>query len=427
MATVLVIGAGAREHALAQAFANSAQVTMVYVAPGNVGMQADTIQPVGIPMTDIDALRDFATMTAIDLTFVGSEEPLIAGIVDDFQAAGLPIFGPTKAAAQLEGSKSFAKDRLAAAGIPTATSVTVASWPAAERAIMTSEEPVVVKQDGLAAGKGVTIYMTRQEALTAVHDLYQANNQTKLVIEAYLHGVEFSIFSLVGPNGIVHTPVAQDHKRLLDGDLGPNTGGMGAYSPVRWLADEVVADAIDQLVGPLLTEMVANHTPFTGVLYTGVMLTAQGPKVIEYNVRFGDPETQVVLPQLESDFYELVLALVRGQQPVAQWQTEDVYLGVVLAAPGYPVAPVQGMMVPTISMPKIRSFYAGVGQNDDKLITSGGRVATIVATATSATKAQAKVYSVLDALPVKLHYRHDIGYQAVEKENKVVSGDANRY
>ncbi|WP_099087554.1 phosphoribosylamine--glycine ligase [Weissella cibaria] len=427
MATVLVIGSGAREHALAQAFAKSDQVTMVYVAPGNVGMQADKIHPVGIPMTDIDALRDFATMTAIDLTFVGSEEPLIAGIVDDFQAAGLPIFGPTKAAAQLEGSKSFAKDRLVAAGIPTAASVTVTSWPAAERAIMTSEEPVVVKQDGLAAGKGVTIYPTRQAALRAVQELYQGNQQAKLVIEAFLRGVEFSIFSLVGPNGIVHTPVAQDHKRLLDGDLGPNTGGMGAYSPVRWLTDDIVSDAIDRLVEPLLRKMATNNTPFTGVLYTGVMLTADGPKVIEYNVRFGDPETQVVLPQLQSDFYELVHELVNGRQPVVQWQTADVFLGVVLAARGYPVAPEAGAIVPTISMPKIRSFYAGVGQNDDKLITSGGRVVTIVASATSATRAQAQVYAVLDALTTKLQYRHDIGYQAVEKENKVVSGDANRY
>lgn len=427
MATVLVIGSGAREHALAQAFSKSDQVTMVYVAPGNVGMQADKIHPVGIPMTDIDALRDFATMTAIDLTFVGSEEPLIAGIVDDFQAAGLPIFGPTKAATQLEGSKSFAKDRLVAAGIPTAASVTVTSWPAAERAIMTSEEPVVVKQDGLAAGKGVMIYPTRQAALRAVQEFYRGNQQAKLIIEAFLRGVEFSIFSLVGPNGIVHTPVAQDHKRLLDGDLGPNTGGMGAYSPVRWLTDDIVSDAIDRLVGPLLREMATNSTTFTGVLYTGVMLTADGPKVIEYNVRFGDPETQVVLPQLQSDFYELVHELSNGRQPVVQWQTAAVFLGVVLAAQGYPVAPEAGTIVPTISMPKISSFYAGVGKNDDKLIISGGRVVTIVASATSATRAQAQVYTVLDALTTKLQYRHDIGYQAVEKENKVVSGDANRY
>lgn len=417
MAKVLVIGSGAREHALAVTFQKSAQVTDVFVAPGNAGMQTDGIHTVAIDVLDIAGLTDFAREHQIDLTFVGSEAPLIAGVVDAFMAAGLTIFGPTQAAAQLEGSKTFAKDLLLANQIPTAQARAVDNHAAALAAVEAFGAPIVIKQDGLAAGKGVTIHQTLTAATAALAETYAADEHAKLVIEEFLQGVEFSIFSLVGPNGVVHAPVAQDHKRLLDGDKGPNTGGMGAYSPVRWLAEADIQAAIDQLVTPMLTAMTANNTPYTGVLYTGVMLTAAGPKVIEYNVRFGDPETQVVLPQLESDLYEVVLALLAGQTPAVQWQQDDVYLGVVLATPGYPGPLGERQVVPALQTNALTTFYAGVQANDAKMMSNGGRVATVVAHAKTAHDAQAAVYQAIAATQTALIYRRDIGYQAVNKED----------
>jgi len=417
MAKVLVIGSGAREHALAVTFQKSAQVTAVFVAPGNAGMQTDDIQTVAIDVLDIAGLTDFARENQIDLTFVGSEAPLTAGVVDAFRAAGLAIFGPNQAAAQLEGSKTFAKDLLLANNIPTAQAQAVDNQAAALAALANFGAPVVIKQDGLAAGKGVAIYQTLADATAALAETYAADAHAKLVIEEFLQGVEFSIFSLVGTNGVVHAPIAQDHKRLLDGDMGPNTGGMGAYSPVRWLAEVDIQAAIDQLVTPMLSAMAANDTPYTGVLYTGVMLTAAGPKVIEYNVRFGDPETQVVLPQLESDLYDVVMALLAGQTPTVKWQQTDVYLGVVLATPGYPGQLGDSQVVPMLKTDGITTFYAGVQENDAKIMSNGGRVATVITHAQSAHEAQKKVYDAIAATNTALIYRHDIGYQAVNKEN----------
>lgn len=416
MKKVLVIGSGAREHALAQAFLRSEQVEQVIVAPGNDGMTDPGLHRVAVPVTDIDGLRELAVTEAVDLTFVGNEEPLTLGVVDVFRQAGLQIFGPTQAAAQLEGSKSFTKRILAQYDIPTAQSRTVTNIADAKTVVAKFGLPIVFKLDGLALGKGVTIITAADQATSYLSDLYTREPQAKLVIETYLAGVEFSIFSLVGQDGVVtHAPLAQDHKRRFDQDKGPNTGGMGAYSPVRWLSSDVRQQAINTLVMPTIAAMAKEGTPFTGVLYTGVMLTADGPKVIEFNVRFGDPEAQVVLPQYTGDFYQLIADLLQGKTVTPEWQSDAVYVGVVLAAAGYPEAPMKGASVPTPS--DVAPFvinYAGVKSG----LASGGRVATVVAQALDATTAQAAVYEKIDQLQSDLQYRHDIAYQAVQHETE---------
>ena len=414
MKKVLVIGSGAREHALAQAFLRSEQVEQVIVAPGNDGMTDDGLRRAAVAVTDLQGLRDLAVAEAVDLTFVGNEEPLTLGVVDAFRQAGLQIFGPTQAAAQLEGSKSFTKRILDQYNIPTAQSRTATNHTAAQAAVTEFGLPIVFKLDGLALGKGVTIVTTATQAADYLTDLYTRQPEAKLVIESYLDGVEFSIFSLVGQDGVVtHAPLAQDHKRRFDQDKGPNTGGMGAYSPVRWLSAEVRQQAIDTLVMPTIAAMAKEGTPFTGVLYTGVMLTAEGPKVIEFNVCFGDPEAQVVLPQYTGDFYQLIVDLLQGQAVDPAWQTDAVYVGVVLAAAGYPEAPEKGASVPTPSdVAPLGINYAGVKNG----LASGGRVATVVAHAQDTQTAQQKVYETIDQLQLTLQYRHDIAYQAVQHE-----------
>ncbi|GMA69219.1 phosphoribosylamine--glycine ligase [Leuconostoc litchii] len=413
MAKVLIVGSGAREHALAQTFLRSEQVEEVVVAPGNDGMIDEHLRRVQLPVTNLIGLRDFAIQEQIDLTFVGNEEPLTLGIVDVFRAANLSIFGPTKAAAQLEGSKSFTKHILKKYDIPTAKSHTVTTILEAEDVVRQFKFPIVFKIDGLALGKGVTIINSIEEVDKYLKEIYQADNQAKLVIEEYLEGVEFSIFTLVGRDGImVHTPLAQDHKRRYDGDKGPNTGGMGAYSPVNWISKKIRQRAVDTLVMPTIQAMRTEQTPFTGVLYTGVMLTKEGPKVIEFNVRFGDPEAQVVLPQYKGDFYNLIWQLLSGKNPATNWQEEEVYLGVVLAADGYPEYPIKGAVVPDIPL---LTNYAGVKSKEDKLVASGGRVATVIVHDKSVKLAQEKVYNILDKTPMDLKYRHDIAYQATKK------------
>jgi len=412
MSKVLIVGSGAREHALAQTFLRSPQVDEVIVAPGNDGMAKSGITCQDIAVTELTALRDFARSQQIDLTFVGSEEPLTLGIVDVFEASGLAIFGPSKKAAQLEGSKSFTKNILKKYHIPTANAQTVTSRSAAQASLELFDFPVVFKLDGLALGKGVTIINNRNDGEIYLDELYQQQSDAKLVIEDYLDGVEFSVFTLVGRNGqMTHAPLAQDHKRRFDGDKGPNTGGMGAYSPVTWISDDIRRQTINMLVEPTVKAMLSEKIPFSGVLYTGVMLTTQGPKVIEFNVRFGDPEAQVVLPQYTGDFYDLIMQLLQGNQPTTKWQEEDIYLGVVLASPGYPEAPQNGLRVPEIPYPV---NYAGVSLQNGQLVTKGGRVLTVVHHQKTIAVAQKQLYEVLDKIDMALEFRHDIGYQAVE-------------
>ena len=416
MKKILIIGSGAREHALAQAFLRSEQVTTVIVAPGNDGMRDTGIQLAEVAVTNLIGLRELAIQQAVDLTFVGNEEPLTLGVVDVFQASGLTIFGPSKVAAQLEGSKSFTKHILEKYHIPTAQSCIVSSMADAIAAVEKLGLPIVFKLDGLALGKGVSIITSEADAKAYLYKLYKHEPKAKLVIEEYLEGVEFSIFSLVGQNGIVtHAPLAQDHKRRFDHDKGPNTGGMGAYSPVRWINSVTRQRAIAELVMPTIAAMTTEGTPFSGVLYTGVMLTADGPKVIEFNVRFGDPEAQVVLPQYTGDFYNLINQLCHGEQITSDWQTSDVYVGVVLAAEGYPEAPIKGAQVPTDKdVAPLLINFAGVKNG----IASGGRVATVVAHDVNTTLAQQKVYNKIDQLDTSLQYRHDIAYQAIAHEAK---------
>lgn len=413
MATVLIVGSGSREHALAETFARSPQVEHVYVAPGNPGMVADKIHPVAIETNNQAALVAFAKEKAISLTLVGSEAPLVAGLVDAFEDQGLAIFGPRKAAARLEGSKAFMKKLVLEEHIPTAQAVTVHDEAAAQQAVSSLGWPVVVKQDGLAAGKGVTILDDEVSSQTFLHRLYQVDAQTSLVIEEYLEGHEFSLFSLVGKEQVIHTPVAQDHKRRFDGDQGPNTGGMGAYSPVPFVQQAMVQEAVDQLVTPLLAAMKAAGCPYQGVLYTGVMLTAGGPKVIEYNVRFGDPEAQVVLPQLKSDFYELIQGLLQGKQVQPEWQKDQTYLGVVLVNPTYPKPADQMFVLSDLAATGLRVNYGGVALKAGQLVSQGGRVATLVAGARNLAQAQAEVYRALTDQVLPLAYRHDIGQQGL--------------
>ncbi|QBO35487.1 phosphoribosylamine--glycine ligase [Periweissella cryptocerci] len=413
MAQVLVIGTGAREHAFAQKLIASPQVDKVFVAPGNPGITGEGIETVAIAVDDLAGLVTFAQQQAFELTVVGMENPLIDGIVDEFRQVGLPIFGPSGAAAVLEGSKSFTKDLLQKYAIPTAKYQVVNDFVSAQTYIATQTYPLVFKADGLALGKGVTIIESAGAAQQYLTQVYAQAPDTKLVIEEYLVGQEFSLFSLVGENQVIHTPIAQDHKRLLNGDLGPNTGGMGAYSPVPQFSQAMVDAAIQTIVEPTLAAMKAEGRPFTGILYTGIMQTVTGPKTIEFNVRFGDPEAQVVLPQLESDLYEVLLGLVTGKPVSAKWQTAQTYLGVVLASSNYPVSATKGQIVPTNVPKPLEINYASVAQSTNGLVTAGGRVATVIAHASDIEEAQHLVYDYLEQLDTPLQYRRDIGAKAL--------------
>lgn len=415
MAKVLVIGNGAREHIFAQQLISSPTVEHVFVAPGNPGMVTDTITTVDIAVDAIAELVTFVQTNAIDLTLVGMENALVAGVVDAFKAADLKIFGPTKAAAMLEGSKSFTKNLLAKYQIPTAKYAIFTDYQAVSNYVHQQTLPLVLKLDGLAFGKGVIICHDMATAEQFLQTAYARQADAQIVVEEFLDGEEFSIFTFVGKNQIITTPIAQDHKRLLDGDHGPNTGGMGAYSPVPHISQAIINTAISTLVQPTLNAMTTEGRPFTGILYTGVILTANGPKVIEFNVRFGDPEAQVVIPQLTSDFYQLIDGLVTGKQVQATWQATDIYLGVVLAAQGYPTKPIAGQLVPMAVPTPLAIDYAGVKLVDGQLQAAGGRVATIVGHAKSVFETQQVVYNYLDKLDISLQYRHDIGAKALGK------------
>ncbi|USS89316.1 phosphoribosylamine--glycine ligase [Fructilactobacillus cliffordii] len=409
MANVLVVGSGAREHAIAQTFLRSPQVEQVLVAPGNELMEQTTnLTCLPIALTDFTGLKAAVSKHHVDLTFVGSEEPLVAGIVDAFQADGLPIFGPTQAAAQLEGSKDFMKQLLHHYQIPTAQSETVTNLEQAQAVVADFGFPVVVKTDGLAAGKGVTIHQTKTEAVQWLTEFYQHHPAAKLVLEEYLTGFEYSFFTFVGSQQIIHAPVAHDYKRRNAGDQGPNTGGMGAYSPVSKVTPTIVQQTITELVQPTLDALAAEGRPFTGVLYTGAMLTKDGPKVIEFNVRLGDPETQVILPQLQSDFYQLVQDLLAGRPVQPKWQTEQTYLGVVLTNPDYPQANQTWYQLPQLPTDVTIDYANGVVR-DGKLMSNGGRIVTVVTHAADLQQVHQQLYQKLNALQTELTFRPDIG------------------
>ncbi|MDR0317373.1 MAG: phosphoribosylamine--glycine ligase [Lactococcus lactis] len=410
---ILVIGSGGREHALAKKFMESPQVEEVFVAPGNSGMEKDGIQIVDISELSNDKLVEFAQNQNIELTFVGPETALMNGVVDAFRKVELPIFGPNKMAAELEGSKDFAKSIMKKYGVPTADYATFDSLEPALAYLDEKGVPLVIKADGLAAGKGVTVAFDIETAKSALADIF-SGSQGKVVIEEFLDGEEFSLFSFVHDGKIYPIPIAQDHKRAFDGDKGPNTGGMGAYSPVLHISKEVVNEALEKVVKPTVAGMIEEGKSFTGILYAGLILTEDGVKTIEFNARFGDPETQVVLPRLKSDLAQAIIDILAGNEPTLEWLESGVTLGVVVATEGYPSQSKMGLILPEIPE-GLNVYYAGVSKNENnQLISSGGRVYLVSETGEDVKSTQKLLYEKLDKLENDgFFYRHDIGSRAI--------------
>ena len=429
---ILVIGSGGREHALAWKLAQSARVSEVLVAPGNAGTAVeDKCRNVDLKATDIDGLLDLATREDVALTVVGPEQPLVAGVVDMFRGAGHRIFGPTASAAQLEGSKAFAKDFLARHGIPTAfyavhTEVDAALAYVRSKSAESGGAPIVVKADGLAAGKGVVVAMTLEEAEAAVRDMLEGNAfgeaGARVVIEEFLEGEEASFISMVDGRNALPMATSQDHKRVGDGDTGPNTGGMGAYSPAPVVTPDVHARVMREVVEPTVRGMAADGIVFTGFLYAGLMIDATGaPKVIEFNVRFGDPETQPVMLRLQSDLVDLLDAAIdeRLDAVQAHWDPRP-SLGVVMAAEGYPGIPRVGDVINSFDAPDVddtKVFHAGTRLEGGHAVTAGGRVLCVCALGDTVADAQRKAYAEVAGIdwPGEFH-RHDIGWRAIQRE-----------
>ena len=414
---VLVIGGGGREHAIVDALSRSPQVEKIFCAPGNAGITAQA-ECVAIRETEVERLRDFAAQNGIGLTVVGPEVALAAGVVDVFKAAGLRAFGPTKAAARIESSKEFAKDLMAKYAIPTAGYRAFTDYAAAMDYVASRPLPAVLKYDGLAAGKGVVIAETMEEADAALKDMLLDDKfgAGKVVVEDFLTGPEFSFMCFVSGHKVWPMVLAQDHKRAFDGDKGPNTGGMGAYSPLPFITAEDERYALEKVLQPTADAMVAEGCPFEGVLYGGLMKTPQGIKVIEFNARFGDPETEVVLPKLTSDLGAAISAILDGGTPAFTWDSDNATLGVVLASNGYPVNVIKGAKIPSIPVDDASHvYYAGVSNSDQGLVASSGRVLLIETTAPDLKSAQDKVYAIIDKLDTEgMFYRHDIGFKALK-------------
>ncbi|MGQ7393315.1 phosphoribosylamine--glycine ligase [Streptococcus suis] len=418
---LLVVGSGGREHAIAKKLLESKQVEQVFVAPGNDGMTLDGIELVNIGISEHSALINFAKENDIAWTFVGPDDALAAGIVDDFEQAGLKAFGPSRLAAELEWSKDFAKQIMVKYGIPTAAFGTFSNFEEAKAYIEEQGAPIVVKADGLALGKGVVVAETVEQAVEAARDMLLDNkfgdSGARVVIEEFLAGEEFSLFALVNGDQFYILPTAQDHKRAFDGDQGPNTGGMGAYAPVPHLPQGVVDTAVDTIVKPILDGMIAEGRSYLGVLYAGLILTDQGPKVIEFNARFGDPETQIILPRLTSDFAQNIDDILHKRPTQLTWLDSDVTLGVVVASNGYPLDYEKGVELPAKTEGDITTYYAGArfADNSRALLSNGGRVYMLVTTADTVQEAQEKIYSELKKQDTTgLFYRTDIGGKAVK-------------
>ncbi len=418
---VLVIGGGGREHALAWRMARSPHVSRVYVAPGNAGTALDD-GLFNVPITATDDLIDFAKRESISMTIVGPEAPLSEGMVDAFQAAGLRIFGPTKAAARLESSKDFAKAFMAQHGIPTSDYETFDEAGAAHDYIRARGAPIVVKADGLAAGKGVIVAPTEDEAHRAVDMMLVEHGMggagARVVIEDFLEGEEASFIAIVDGKHVLALASSQDHKRLLDGDKGPNTGGMGAYSPAPIVTPAIHARVMREVIQPVVKGMANAATPYVGFLYAGLMIAADGtPKVLEFNCRLGDPETQPIMLRLKSDLYDLLDHALNGEldKIEAEWDRR-VALGVVMAAAGYPAAPRKGDQISglPVNIEDAHVFHAGTTENDGKVVTSGGRVLCVTALGDTVRVAQRRAYEIAE----QIHFdgkqmRTDIGFRAI--------------
>lgn len=404
---VLVIGKGGREHAIAHAVSRSSKVTAVYAAPGNPGMKSIATN-VNISDSDVEGLVAFAKENQIDLTIVGPEHTLSLGVVDAFQKEGLKIFGPTKAAAQVESSKDFAKRIMMRHGIPTAAYATFDDKDAAVCYIKEKGAPIVVKEDGLKAGKGVTVAHTVEEALDAL-DIAFAQEGNKVVIEECLTGFEFSLICFVCGDVVVPMEIAQDHKCAFDGDTGPNTGGMGVYSPVRRITPQIIEETMNTIMKPMAKAMVEEGVPFTGFLYGGLMLTDDGVKTIEFNARFGDPEAEVILLRLKSDFVEIIETVMDHEECTPEW-SDEVTLGVVLASAGYPASSTKGAVIEGLDQVDALVYHMGTAEAEGKLVTAGGRVLIIVAQASTLEDAYAKAYAEVAKVRCDcLFHRNDIG------------------
>lgn len=424
---VLVIGSGGREHALAWKAAQSNNVSKVFVAPGNAGTAIeDKLENVAISVSDIPALIDFAKQENIGLTIVGPEQPLVDGVVDAFEAQGLAIFGPSAKAAQLEGSKSFTKDFLARHQIPTGAYQNFTEIDPALAYVREQGAPIVVKADGLAAGKGVIVAMTLQEAEDAIKDMLAGNAfgdaGHRVVIEEFLEGEEASFIVMVDGKNILPFATSQDHKRAYNGDKGPNTGGMGAYSPAPVVTPEIHDRVMNEVIIPTVEGMSKEDAPYTGFLYAGLMIAADGtPKVIEYNCRFGDPETQPIMMRLQSDIVDLCLAACRGELDQCEINFDQrAAVGVVMAAGGYPASYAKGDIISGLDRNELldrKIFHAGTSLQDEKVVTSGGRVLCATALGKNVTQAQRAAYDLLNQVSWKgVEYRTDIAYRAIERE-----------
>ncbi|WP_354623639.1 phosphoribosylamine--glycine ligase [Psychromonas sp. MME2] len=424
---VLIIGSGGREHALAWKAAQNKQVNHIFVAPGNAGSALeDKVTNVNIGVEDIDALVAFAQENHVELTIVGPEAPLVIGVVDAFRAANLACFGPTKGAAQLEGSKAFTKDFLARHNIPTAWYQNFTEIEPALAYVREKGAPIVIKADGLAAGKGVIVAMTLQEAEDAIQDMLAGNAfgeaGHRVVVEEFLDGEEASFIVMVDGENVVPMATSQDHKRVGDGDTGPNTGGMGAYSPAPVVTPEMHKRVMDLVINPTVKGMAAEGNTYTGFLYAGLMIMADGtPKVIEYNCRFGDPETQPIMLRMKSDIVTLCLAGVNGELDgmVAEFD-ERAAIGVVLAAGGYPGDYSKGQVIsglPTQESEGLKVFHAGTSEKDGQVVTNGGRVLCATALGNTVTEAQEKAYQLAKQISWDgMFYRNDIAYRAIARE-----------
>ncbi|EMF48882.1 phosphoribosylamine--glycine ligase [Streptococcus parauberis] len=418
---LLVVGSGGREHAIAKKLLESKDVETVFVAPGNAGMTLDGLTCVDIAISEHSKLIEFAQKNDISWSFIGPDDALAAGIVDDFNKVGLKAFGPSRLAAELEWSKDFAKEIMVKYQVPTAAYGTFSDFEEAKAYIEKEGAPIVVKADGLALGKGVVVAETVEEAVEAAHEMLLDNkfgdSGARVVIEEFLAGEEFSLFAFANGDKFYIMPTAQDHKRAYDGDKGPNTGGMGAYAPVPHLSHTVIDQSVETIIKPVLEGMIKEGRPYLGILYAGLILTADGPKVIEFNARFGDPETQIILPRLTSDFAQNISDILDGNEPEITWVNGGVTLGVVVASNGYPLAYDKGVTLPAKTESEIITYYAGAkfDQDGKALLSNGGRVYMLVTTENSVQAAQSVIYKELKEQNTDgLFYRNDIGNKAIK-------------
>ncbi|WP_100489264.1 phosphoribosylamine--glycine ligase [Sporolactobacillus pectinivorans] len=420
---ILIVGGGGREHAMAWKAAQSPKVDKLYAAPGSDGM-ASVAECVPIDVMDFEGLAAFAINHHVDLTLVGPEQPLVGGIVDYFLKQGLKVFGPSKVAAQIEGSKSFAKALMEKYKIPTSHYQSFTDYQEASDYLQKVGAPIVLKADGLAAGKGVIVALTLAEAeqglKTLMKDKKFAEAGARVVIEEYLEGDEFSLMALVNGSTVAPLAIAQDHKRAYEEDKGPNTGGMGAYSPVPQISQKIVDEAVQTILKPAADSMVLDGCPFTGVLYAGLMLTKNGPKVIEFNCRFGDPETQVVLPRMESDLIQVVLDILNGEQPELLW-SDQTAVGTVLASKGYPGSYPKGKKLGNLEALSDDAllFHAGTKKSGADWLTNGGRVLLVTRLGDDLRAARDAVNRDLESIATdNVFFRKDIGHRALEAAGK---------